>query len=103
VATTTQNELTKFSMQRVDAAICEANELLKLQAELCGPPERLTLGTLREALEHVDAHLREISMLSLSGIDFRAAPVTPAKIMEQLLELRRQIEARIHHREKGSN
>jgi hypothetical protein len=93
----------KFALQRLDAAIIEANKLLELQAELCGPPERLTLGTLRQALEHVDANLSEISMVSLSGIDFSAAPVTPAKIMEQLLELRRQIEARIHHREKGGS
>ena len=90
----------KFALQRLDAASIEANKLLKLQAELVGPPSELSLETLKEALQHVDANIRELSMLSLSGIDFSAAPVTPAKIMEQLLELRRQIEARIHHREK---
>lgn len=88
-----------FALQRVNAAIAESSKLLELQGELCGPPEQLRLGTLRQALEHIDAHIQEISMLSLSGIDFSQVPATPATIMEQLLELRRQIEDRIHQRE----
>lgn len=94
-------DLRKFALARVDAAIAEADRLLELQREVCGPAP--SLEVLKAALVHVDANIGEIAMLSLCGSALRGAPVSPATIMEQLLELRRQIEARIHRRECGEN
>lgn len=90
-------EFRSFALARVDAAIAEANALLEIQAELCGPapsPE-----VLQVALVHEDANIREISMLSLCGPGLHQAPVSPATILSKVLELRRQIEARLHARE----
>jgi len=89
--------LQRFALARVDAAIAEADALLDLQAEVCGPaasPE-----ALRAALVHVDAQIRGLSMLSLCGPLLHQAPVSPAAILARCLELRRRIEIRLARRE----